>query len=137
MTGFLPPSPSNQPEAAFFWRKAADHELWLPRCEECSRFHFYPRGHCPHCHAKAIEWKAVCGLGTLYSFVIVERAPVAQFGQAVPYAPCLVDLDEGVRMASHIDVGGGTFDNLNIGARLKVAFTKTRNGMTIPSFKAA
>ena len=44
--------PVPTPETGTYWEKAAEGELWLPRCDSCGRAVFYPRSFCPHCHGE-------------------------------------------------------------------------------------
>lgn len=93
---------TRSPEATPFWEGCREGRLMLPWCSACSRPHFYPRIFCPHCGGDAIEWKQASGRGTIYTFAVVRQAIERAFADLVPYVIAIIDLDEGVRMLSHI-----------------------------------
>ncbi len=43
-------------ETRAYWDGANEGKLLLKRCTACSKTHFYPRVHCPHCQSSATEW---------------------------------------------------------------------------------
>ena len=77
-----------------FWQAAQQQRLEIPRCGECSRFTWYPAPNCAHCGANALEWTAVSGRGTLFSWAVVTRALFKAFREKTPYITGLVALDE-------------------------------------------
>ena len=92
----------------------------LPRCGDCGRFHFYPRPACPFCHGTRIAPAKASGLGSVYSYSIVHRAPSARFADQVPYVVVLVATDEGPHLMSRIvDVAA---DKVAIGQRVSARF---------------
>ena len=76
--------------------------LSLPRCQDCSEFHFYPRSFCPTCGSERIEWSAASGEGTVYSYTVVHRAPSPAFAREVPYVVATVALAEGPHLMTRI-----------------------------------
>ena len=68
----------------------------IPCCDECSRWHFYPRVVCPYCGSEDLHWRTPSGLGTVYSTTTVRK------NDGADYCVCLVDLDEGPRMMSTV-----------------------------------
>lgn len=75
-------------------------QLLLQRCEDCGRHQFYPRIACSHCTGSKLTWVRAAGGGQIASFTVVRRGVSADF--TAPYVVALVDLDEGVRMMTHI-----------------------------------
>jgi len=61
---------------------------------------------------------------------ILHRAPSEEWRPFIPYALALVDLDEGVRVMGHADVG------VSIGDRVKATFP-TVGGRMVPRFVPA
>jgi len=114
----------NQP----FFDAAADGRLTLKHCEDCGRFHHYPRAICPHCFSDKTTWKDSAGNGTIYSFSVMRRVPQ-------PYALAYVTLDEGLTLMTN--VVDADLDALAIGQRVKVAFRKTDGDVTVPVFVPA
>ncbi len=93
---------TRSPEADPFWAGCREGRLMLPRCSSCNRFHFYPRTFCPHCGSENIEWKQASGNGTVYTFAVVRQPIERAFAELVPYVIGIIELEEGVRMLSHI-----------------------------------
>ena len=90
----------------------------LPRCEDCGRFHFYPKPVCPHCQGPRLAWAEASGRGEVYSHSTVHRAPSAAFKDEVPYVIAIVKTDEGPHLLSR--VVGTPPENVRIGMRVKV-----------------
>ncbi len=72
----------------FYFAHLAAGEFVIPRCNECARFHFYPRLVCPHCGSVDLTWQPASGTGTVYSTTVVRR-PDGDYNLA------LIDLAEG------------------------------------------
>lgn len=90
----------------------------LPRCEDCGRFHFYPKPACPHCQGARLAWGEASGRGEVYSHSTVHRAPSAAFKEDVPYVVAIVKTDEGPHLLSR--VVGIAPAAVRIGLRLRV-----------------
>ena len=112
----------------------ARHQAWLDqgrfmiqRCAACGQHVYFPREVCPHCGAADPEWVAPSGLGTVYSTTVVRRKPEA----GGDYNVCLVDLDEGVRLMSRVDVQ--PVDAVQVGQRVKarVLQVEGRGGIVV------
>jgi uncharacterized OB-fold protein len=115
------------------YREAATRgELVLPRCDECSTWHFYPRSRCPACGSAALRWAKASGRGTLYSFTVVHRAPSPAFAAQVPYVIAAVALEEGPHMMSRLV--DQPADAARIGQALAVRFADLGGGIDVPVF---
>ncbi|MEO8143495.1 MAG: Zn-ribbon domain-containing OB-fold protein [Betaproteobacteria bacterium] len=90
----------------------------LPRCEDCGKFHFYPRPVCPHCQGAKLAWGEASGKGAVYSHSTVHRAPSPEFREGVPYVIAIVKTDEGPHLLSR--VVGVSPEKVSIGMRLQV-----------------
>ncbi len=86
---------ANGAEAAYF-AALADGRFRIPRCSDCSRWHFFPRVCCPHCGSEDLAWETPSGVGTVYSTTVVRRPDGGD------YTVCLVDLQEGPRLMSRV-----------------------------------
>jgi uncharacterized OB-fold protein len=84
-----------------FWQGLSSGRFETTRCDDCGRLTFPPKPFCPHCWSKRISWVPVSGRGKLYSQTVVHAAP-AVFQDEVPYRVGIVDLDEGVRIATRV-----------------------------------
>ncbi len=71
----------------------------------------------------------------MFTWTIAERAMHPAFVDAVPYAPVVVEMDEGVRLVTEI-VDCKPAD-LEIGMRVEVAFAKVSDDLTLPKFRRA
>jgi uncharacterized OB-fold protein len=83
------------PQDARYFSALARGVFEIPRCEDCGRWHFYPRVCCPYCHSEALVWESPSGRGTVYSTTTVRKP-------GGDYCVCLVDLDEGPRLMSTV-----------------------------------
>ena len=84
-----------------WWDAVADGRLLIQRCTACASYQFYPRAHCTACFVPGPVWVEAAGTGRLHTFTVVHRTPNAEFAGA-PYAFAIVELDEGVRLATTI-----------------------------------
>ena len=127
------PTPEPNADSRAFWLAASERRLIVRQCSACGARHFMPRGQCPACWSDRLEWIDCSGLGKVYSFSVVRRAPTPDFGAIAPYVIALVDLDEGPRMFTNI-VGPGALE-VSMGERVKLTFEPRGNeGALIPQF---
>lgn len=82
------------PLVAPFFAGAATGELRVTRCRACGAYVWYPVDACPRCGETTIEWVAVSGRATLFSWAVVRRAFLPAFADRVPFVTALVALDE-------------------------------------------
>ncbi len=118
-------SPTPNPETQVFWDAAENGELMLKKCDDCGKFHYYPRSICPHCFSDKTTWTKAAGTGEVYSFSVMKRSKI-------PYAIAYVALDEGVKMMTNIV--DTDLDAIAIGQRVKVVFKPTKDGPPVPMF---
>jgi uncharacterized protein len=120
-------------DAAEFWAGCAARELRFIRCGACNRPDFPPAGHCRECLSTDLRWEVSAGLGVLYSWTVVWRAPTPDL--RTPYAPAIVDLDEGYRMLTNLV--GIDSEAITPAMRVQVAFTAVGGGHELPCFRPA
>lgn len=97
------PQPHPDPDSAPFWEGVAEGRLLLQQCEACARHRFPPAETCPHCRSAEARWRPAGGRGRVYSWIVVRHPiPAEIFAREVPYIVALVELDEGVRLASNL-----------------------------------
>jgi len=128
------PLPVPDPETEVFWDGLKQGKLLLQRCGDCGKYRYYPRMVCPHCLSGNTEWVESEGMGIVYSFTIVHKAPPAFQGDT-PYVVALIELKEGVRMLSNLVTDEP--DKVRIGMPVKVIFEKTASDIVLPKFIAA
>lgn len=122
------PVPTN--ETAAFWEACAREELLIQHCRSCDKLQFYPRAHCVHCKSQDLDWQQASSRGTIASYTIVHRAPIAEFGVDCPYVIALVDLEEGIRMM--MNVIGCDPESIAIGSAVRVVFERRGEASFLP-----
>jgi uncharacterized OB-fold protein len=121
------PSMASKP----YWDAAARRELVYQRCDECGTIALRPASVCGNCTSRSLSWLPSAGTGTLYSWTVVWRPQHPSF--SVPYAPAIVELDEGFRIM--IAVVGCAPDDLAPGMRLAVEFHPASDDILLPYFR--
>lgn len=117
-----------------FWQACKEDRLLIMNCKNCGKPFFYPRRSCPSCWSEEVEWLESKGRGTIWT---LSEVAISLWGDAwddvVPYTVAVIDLDEGVRMASRL-VGGS---NWKIGDRVQVSFQPGEKDSVMPYFTTA
>lgn len=96
----MKPVPEYSPVTEPYWRAAAEGRFTLPRCGDCDRVQFPPRGWCPHCWSADLEWVEVSGRARVLTFSVVHQPPSEAWD--VPYVLAVVKLEEGPQMMCNI-----------------------------------
>jgi uncharacterized OB-fold protein len=126
--------PVPTPETQTYWDKAAEHELWLPKCADTDRWFFPPRERSPFTGGEVI-WRRASGRATLASYVINHR-PAPGYEGIGPYVIAIVGLEEGPRLISNLLDIPAEPQALQIGMKLEVTF-ENRGVITVPQFRRA
>ena len=117
--GFLPPTIDADSET--WWAAIAEGRLLLPHCTACDLKWFPPTPGCPRCGSAGVTLIQASGKGTVYSWVVVNRALHDAFAGDAPYVILAVDLEEGARIFGRL-VGPATEGRLLAGAGLRAVF---------------
>jgi uncharacterized OB-fold protein len=104
--GFVRPNTDRDSEP--WWAHVAAGRLMLPRCNKCGRRWFPPTPGCPHCGSPEVELAPADPHGTVYSWVVINRALNPAFVEDAPYTIVAVDLKDGARMFGRLFMEGGT-----------------------------
>lgn len=123
--------PRATPETQPYWDGCGRGQLLLPRCAQCHRLHFFPRGFCPYCWHEDVAWEQVSGRGTVASFVRPQR-PVPGFDLEPPFVLALVELEEGVRLMG--DVVPMTAVEISVGTRVTAGFHAVEESLPVLRF---
>ncbi|MBM5810397.1 MAG: DNA-binding protein [Gammaproteobacteria bacterium] len=115
-----------------FYRWCRAGELRFQRCTSCGRFRHVPRPMCPACGSWESEWTRSTGRGRVVTWTVVTR-PMHPAFTAVPYAPVVIELDEGVRVVSTITDCPPA--ELQRGLRVRVVFDAVTEAVTLPGFE--
>jgi uncharacterized OB-fold protein len=87
------------------------------RCRRCGALAYLPRGFCKVCGGDDLAHETLAGGGTVSAVTVVHRAPSPELQALAPYALCLVEADEGVRLMARAAA------DLEIGERVTIAMT--------------
>jgi uncharacterized OB-fold protein len=115
-----------------FYAWCRRHELRFQRCTGCGTWRHVPRPMCAECQSTEWEWARVAGTGRIHCWTVVHRALNKAFADDVPYAPVIVELDEGPRIPSWVDM---PIEALKVGARVEVWFDDVNDDVALPKFK--
>ena len=113
------------------WCRRGD--LRFQRCSSCDTWRHVPREMCANCGSSEWKWEKSKGKGTLFTWTVAERPMHPAFAEDVPYAPVVVEMDEGVRIVS--EVVDCAPSELEIGMRVEVAFARVSDDVTLPKFR--
>lgn len=132
---YTKPLPEPDPVTRPFWESVKARAMFVQRCETCGRYVFYPRPLCPHCFSAALVWTPVSGRGTVYSYTIVYRHPVAGFQAETPYVVALVELHEGVRLLTNLVEVPPDPARVRIGMPVELVYEDVTPEITLPKFR--
>jgi len=134
MSLYSKPLPAPDVDSAPYWDGCKSHRLLLQRCDACASFRFPAGPVCPNCNSREARWMPASGRGTVFSWIVVRHpVPAEVYGADVPYTVALIDLEEGVRMASN--VVGCDPEALHAGMRVSVHFDDVTPEISLPRFK--
>ncbi|MGI6548774.1 MAG: Zn-ribbon domain-containing OB-fold protein [Syntrophomonadales bacterium] len=128
---FMPATPASEP----YWSYLKRNELWIPRCDSCSQLVFYPREICPHCSGLEFTWEKMSGRGEVYSFTVIRRPFLPEFASLAPYVFAIIELEEGIRMASNVI--NCQPEDVYIGLSVQAVYDEDENGRKLVLFKPA
>lgn len=117
----------------YAWCKRGD--LRFQRCSACDAWRHVPREMCALCGSFEWTWKRSSGRGTVFTWTTVARPMHPAFADDVPYAPVVIEMDEGVRLVS--EVLDCSPDELEIGMPVRLAFDHVTTQVTLPKFRRA
>jgi uncharacterized OB-fold protein len=134
MNEYNKPLPAEDPDSAVYWEGCRQKKLMLQHCSSCSKPRYPANNFCPHCRDKNFTWKESLGKGRLYSWIVVRHpVPKEIYAEDVPYIVALIDLEEGVRIASNIV--GCEPESITPDMTLQVIFKPVTEQVTLPLFE--
>jgi uncharacterized protein len=129
------PLPRLEGLAGEFYAHCKRRELRFQRCTGCGAWRHVPREMCPSCGSWDWEWARSSGRGKVYTWTVVARALHPAFGGACPYAPAVIEMEEGVRILSQVlDCPP---EALEIDMPVEVSFEDQNDEVTLPKFRRA
>jgi uncharacterized OB-fold protein len=118
-----------------FYDYCKKHELRFQRCSKCGTWRHVPRDMCAECGSFDCEWVKSSGKGKVFTWATTDQAMLPSFADAAPYSIVVVELEEGVRIATWVvDVPA---DQLRLDLPVEVAFEDVTPEVTLPKFKRA
>jgi len=134
-TDYAQPLPALEGFSKDFYEFCKRGELRFQRCRDCGTWRHVPRELCAECASWSWEWARSSGRGRIFTWTVVERALHPAFADSVPYAPTVVEMEEGVRLVSTlVDVAPA---DLEIDMQVEVLFEPVTLEITLPRFKRA
>ena len=116
-----------------FYENCSRGELCFQRCSGCEKLRHVPTSRCASCGSWEWGWSRSTGRGKLVTWTVVRRPMHPDFAEDVPYAPAVIELDEGVRMVSW--VVDCPPDELRLGMPVTVVFDAVDGQVTLPKFQ--
>jgi uncharacterized OB-fold protein len=107
-----------------FWEALADRRFVTTRCRTCSKGTFPPKPFCPHCWSAEVEWTPLSPSGIVYSSTVMHAVP-AHFQREAPYRVGIVDLEDGIRIATRLL---GVDSGFGVGARAEIVLLAYEDG---------
>lgn len=129
------PLPRMQGLTREFYAWCARSQLRFQRCSSCSAWRHVPREMCARCGSFEWRWERSSGAGRVYTWTTVERPMHPAFAGGAPYAVVVVEMDEGVRLAS--TVTNCPPAQLRIGMPVRVVYDRVAPGIALPRFARA
>ena len=124
----LAPAPHASAHDEQFWAAAKAGRLLLQRSKSTGVFQYWPRGHSLATGtAEDLEWTQSTGMGSIHTFSVVRRSFFANL--TAPYVIAVVELDEGVRVTTHVEAGDP--EEVYIGLRVRLVLRQTSDGPNI------
>ena len=121
--------------AAEFYAHCRSGELRFQRCTKCGAWRHVPRQTCAKCGSWDWAWTRSSGRGRVFTWTVVRRPMHPAFANDAPYAPVVIEMEEGVRIVSQvIDCPP---DELRKGMSVEVTFDAVMPEVTLPKFRRA
>ncbi len=134
-TEYGKPLPALDGLAKGFYDWCKQGELRFQRCTDCGSWRHVPREMCAACGSWQWTWEQSSGRGTVFTWTVIARALHPAFQSDTPYAPVVVEMEEGVRVLSQVvDCAP---DQLQIGMPVEVVFEEVTPEVTLPKFRRA
>ena len=81
-----------------FWDSLRERDVKVQQCDSCGTFRHVPKEICTNCFSTDFSWTPISGVGVVYTYSIVHRAPTPAYQEDAPYAIVHVTMAEGFRM---------------------------------------
>lgn len=133
-----PPKPRPRPQDPVeleFWERCQSGRLHFQRCSACQGWRHLPRYMCARCGSPEFTWEPSSGKGTLFSWTVTHQALHPAFAAEVPFVAAVVELEEGVRMATRLV--GCDPEQVALDMPVELAFEMLGDDFRLPVFRPA
>jgi len=127
------PLPVLEGLTAEFYSFCKQGRLHFQRCDRCRAWRHVPREMCAECGSWEWSWEPSSGRGVVFSWTVVARALHPAFQHDTPYAPVVVEMEEGVRLLSRVE--GVAPGDLAIDMPVEVFFEAVTPEVSLPTFR--
>lgn len=135
-TDYPNPLPVPTPDTQPYWDGLKNNQINLPQCQDCNKFHHFPRAICPYCGSTNLAWETVTGAATLYSFSINHRPPRGWTSDEPPVI-AIVELSEGVKLHTRMTNPPDDPTSIKIGVPVEPVFDAVTADVTLLHYKFA
>ncbi|MEE8311437.1 MAG: OB-fold domain-containing protein [Candidatus Binatia bacterium] len=130
---YIKPLPVLEGLAGEFYGFCKQGELRFQRCRGCNAWRHVPREMCAQCGSFDWSWEKASGKGAVFTWTTAARPLHPGFKDAAPYAPVVVEMEEGVRLLSELT--DCTPEDLEIGMSVEVVFDAVTEDVSLPKFR--
>lgn len=126
---------TDDPVDARFWEFCQGRELRFQQCGNCGAWRHRPRHICAHCGSSRCAWSLSAGRGRVFSWTVTHQPFHEAFVEDLPIIAAIVDLDEGVRMATRlVEIAPA---EIALDMPVVLEFCEASGGLQLPCFKPA
>jgi len=129
------PVPVADELSAPFWNGARERRLVIQRCADCNYYNHPPRPFCDACLSQRLEFQAVSGRGSIYSYTVMHQRDVAGFEHEAPFINIVVELEEQPLLLMVANLPSSERERVRVGAPVEVVFEERGEGLIIPQFR--
>lgn len=126
---------TDDPLDSRFWELCQTGRLYFQRCNSCDSWRFLPRYMCARCGSAGYEWLPSQGRGHVFSWTVTYQPFHQVFEADVPYIAAVVELEEGIRMATRLLECPP--EEVRLELPVELVFQETDDGFRLPCFRPA
>jgi uncharacterized protein len=116
-----------------YFEGAAQGELRLQQCADCSNHYFPPSSRCPNCLSTNVSWVKVSGRGVVWSWIVMHQRYFREFEEDLPYNVAFIKLEEGPFLMS--TVVGMPEDQIRCDLPVEATFEPATDEIAILKFR--
>jgi uncharacterized OB-fold protein len=125
--------PKISDDTAPFWQGCREHRLLFQKCSECGHVRYPASVICPECLSPKSKWIESKGEGSIYSFVVFQRAFHPSMADRLPYVVAVIELDDGPSFLSNIvDCDPA---QVACSQRVSLKWEEADEGLSLPMFR--